>query len=199
MPNVNHESGLCGAMAISMLAHILLRTPLPMDDSSLRHRSWKMKERFVETIFERPPSSPMLWGWGLPEDIDQFCSMYEPWTGVHELESIWHRHRHTGSHVPCLRDSLAYGQDEIEFHFDRITSNTCLGFAIIPLDWFKTFHMHMLQTPVPGFFMILRDNHWNLMQVIPGDQPVLLFDAQLSDLVHELAWTGWQLVPLHFP
>ena len=64
VPNPVHDSGLCGAMAISFLAHIVLRTPIPADDQALRDRSWQMKNKFANTVHQRPPTFPVLWGWG---------------------------------------------------------------------------------------------------------------------------------------
>ena len=49
-------------MALSFLAHVVLRTPLPQTDQQLRDRSWKMKQKFADTIDHRPPTVPHLWG-----------------------------------------------------------------------------------------------------------------------------------------
>ena len=64
VPNPRYASGLCGAMAISLLAQIVLRTPMPCSDLDLRHRSWRMKETFADFI-EPGHSPPALWGWGI--------------------------------------------------------------------------------------------------------------------------------------
>ena len=49
-PVLTYASGLCGAMAVSFLAHIALGARLPQDDQQLRSRSWDMKQKFVTAI-----------------------------------------------------------------------------------------------------------------------------------------------------
>ena len=64
VPNILSSSGLCGPMAISFIAHVVLGTRLPLDDHSLRHRSWNMKQVFADHISSHPMPLPVLWGWG---------------------------------------------------------------------------------------------------------------------------------------
>ena len=72
VPNPRYETGLCGTIAISFLAHIVLRTPLPCSDLDLRHRCWRMKETFAD--FVQPDHvPPALWGWGFLSESNKVC------------------------------------------------------------------------------------------------------------------------------
>eukprot|EP00435_Cladocopium_sp_Y103_P034195 s179_g8.t2 len=66
VPHAQFDHCLCGAWSISFLAHIVLRTPLPTDELQLRHRSWNMKQKFVDHVHTTVPTVPVLWGWGVP-------------------------------------------------------------------------------------------------------------------------------------
>ena len=63
VPNPTHDSGLCGAMAVSFLAHVALGTRLPRDDHMLRNRSWDMKQKFARAIEHQAMPMPEIWGW----------------------------------------------------------------------------------------------------------------------------------------
>ena len=70
VPNPQASSGLCGPMAICLLAHVMLGTVLPRNDGELRHRSWRMKEIFAECLGDNP-NLPTIWGWGLVGNMTQ--------------------------------------------------------------------------------------------------------------------------------
>ena len=55
----------CGVSAVSFIAHITLRTPLPRDVEQLRYRGWAMKEVFWQALQVRRPTLPQLWGHGV--------------------------------------------------------------------------------------------------------------------------------------
>ena len=59
---------LCGVSAISFIAHIVLRTPLPQDVDQLRYRGWAMKEVFRQAMQVRRPTLPQLWGEGVSRE-----------------------------------------------------------------------------------------------------------------------------------
>eukprot|EP00435_Cladocopium_sp_Y103_P072444 s83_g40.t1 len=50
VPIAPFDHKLCGAMTVSFIAHIVLRTPLPNQELQLRHRSWNMKQKFVDHV-----------------------------------------------------------------------------------------------------------------------------------------------------
>ena len=125
VPNPVHDSGLCGPMALSFLAHVILRTPLPMDDQQLRDRSWSMKQKFADTIQFRPPTTPLLWGWfgdresrPLPRMPEEFSTDPEV-TGNQKL--FFPLQLPVGVGKP--RHGLAMGLDEMQFHISQLAQN----------------------------------------------------------------------------
>jgi hypothetical protein len=162
VPTPVHETGLCGAMAMSFLAHVVLRTPLPQDDQQLRDRSWKMKQKFADTIEHRPPTTPMLWGWHgtgesrplpiMPGDCQSDDGGVEFPLGVGTVPADRQR---TGN---------AMGSDEIVFHLDQLAANSpnpvqvqmwCHTTAEV-LE--KIRHLTPCHTKVCA--AVLEDNHW---------------------------------------
>ena len=67
----------CGVTAVSFIAHIVLRTPLPNNIDELHRRGWAMKQVFWQAMQVRSPTLPQLWGHGLRWESRQLPIMPE--------------------------------------------------------------------------------------------------------------------------
>ena len=122
VPNPVHDSGLCGPMAMSFLAHVILRTPLPQDDHQLRDRSWKMKQKFADAIHSRPPTDPIIWGWAGSGESRLLPTLPGDCPFVAEVQFYVHDLQFPLS-LPTVsqpREGLAMGSDEMHFHLTQL-------------------------------------------------------------------------------
>ena len=169
VPTPIHETGLCGAMALSFLAHVVLRTPLPQTDQQLRDRSWKMKQKFADTIDHRPPTVPHLWGWkggweSRPLPImpdDQGCSP----TAIDQSASPGPLFPDIGRVPPALqRTGEAIGSDEMAFHLDQLSAKcrhpVWTEVWNLPTEAAVQKTRDMLSGPALTCIAVLQENHW---------------------------------------
>ena len=175
VPTPIHETGLCGAMAISFLAHVVLRTPLPVDDQQLRDRSWKMKQKFADNIEHRPPTTPMIWGWKgfwesrpLPRmPVGPFVPNTMP-----DLIEFFSNDTEFLKEPKPHQFGWAMGPDEIQFHLERM-SNKCPAQIDIRVWCHDTELLLDLIHHLPEQSIlcaaVLENNHW-IPLVISQDQ-----------------------------
>ena len=55
---------LCGVMSICFLAHVILRTRMPVSIEDVYVRCWSMKQIFAEAIQQGLVTEALHWGWG---------------------------------------------------------------------------------------------------------------------------------------
>ena len=164
VPNPVHDSGLCGAMAISFLAHIVLRTPIPADDQALRDRSWQMKNKFANTVHQRPPTFPVLWGWGLPGEC-------RPLPKLPATDGI-------DTNGTVFRNGLAMGHDEMEFHLGLLCRQ-CISMPSCRVsltaqerhDHLNTFNGSSCSMLIDA---TLQDHHWSPIIATKRDSLLVL-------------------------
>eukprot|EP00435_Cladocopium_sp_Y103_P070529 s234_g35.t1 len=91
---------LCGPIAISFLAHIVLGTPFPRDEDALATRSWTMKQRFATRSYAHPIDTPALWGWGLkPAQGLSLLTVEHPVPHPHGDKELTLDHERDGRHL----------------------------------------------------------------------------------------------------
>lgn len=189
VPNPVHDSGLCGAMAISFLAHIVLRTPMPTTDQALRDRSWQMKNKFANTIQQRPPTFPVLWGWGTPGE----CRLLPIMPVLADRADA-----DTSTFLAPLQRGMAMGHDEMEFHLDRLCQQcTCIPDFHVLFDaqqWHDRLNefYHIPNTRFAA--AILQDHHWS--PIIGTKYGSLLF-LVCEEGVIDRTLLQWQHVFVH--
>ena len=128
-PTLSYASGLCGAMAISFLAHIALGARIPRNDQQLRSRSWDMKHRFLEATDATSTIMPVLWGWS-GQGESRLLPIMPAWDPFVSLGSSSFAEKgpypapiscHDGPFPVSMRSGSAVGHDEMWFHTRQLT------------------------------------------------------------------------------
>ena len=183
---------LCGTMAISFLAHILLRTRLPDDVHQLRSRCWDMKSIFAQAIESSDPTFPELWGWGHERECRPLPRMpaANPFEmaldGLVDTSFIVNSliAEFAGITVSQAKGPVPCGmhQFEMKFHLqalNRITSS-CVEFHVALGDdaltaftkWFQQHTLHVLG------LACLKDLHWfPVIFLRQGDEIIVVTDC----------------------
>ena len=117
VPNPLSVNQLCGPLAINFLAHIMVGTPLPVDELQLRHRSWDMKQVFAAHIGDQI-SEPTLWGWGIAWESRLLPRMPDVLPFETQLKQFDGDRAYPAATHDCLVavHQGAMGHDEMEFH-----------------------------------------------------------------------------------
>lgn len=189
VPNPVHGSGLCGPTAMSFLAHVVLRTPLPGDDQQLRDRSWKMKQKFADSIHSRPPTDPVIWGWTGVWESRQLPKMPEGCPFEAAAQCYAHHLPFPLQLPPAehLRQGLAMGSDEVGFHLMQLALHC--PFAVQTYVFHKGLDEVMqaiaqsMKTPTMMCAAVFEDNHWYPLTLVPQGLHtlVLVEDSHLSE------------------
>ena len=167
-PCLAYGSGLCGAMAVSFLAHISLGARLPQDDQQLRSRSWDMKKKFADQLTAFNACMPTLWGWtGVWESgplplmpvWDPFVSIDHVSLGEYPPELKCHE-----GPIAYTRVGMAMGHDEMLYHVRSLMklSPGLMGCVILPgapdlQQWLQCFDSSNCTKFVAAF---LDEAHW---------------------------------------
>ena len=193
VPNPVHGSGLCGAMALSFLAHIVLRTPMPQDDQQLRDRSWKMKQKFADSIHSRPPTDPIIWGWTGERESRQLPIMPEDSPFVAEETCYAHElvFPLTLPYVDQVRQSPAMGSDEMLFHLEQLALHCPFVVQVQVLTQGIDAAMSSLTGHGCDSHMICaavwEEYHWFPVSMVPRGRHTLVIieRSRLSDLLRQ--------------
>ena len=117
------EHEMCGALAMTFLAHIIMEMPMPETLLDLRYAHTNMRASFVAHLYgiEYTPK-PVIWGTGTPRESGQLPRMPEAEeTQTDESQSRARRTQMLISH------SYAMGDDEIQFHLGHLVDCFCQG------------------------------------------------------------------------
>ena len=212
------EHMMCGAQALTFIAHVIVHMPLPEDLQELRTVHTNMRASFVAHLYsiEYTPR-PVVWGNGTPRESGQLPIMPE------EDQAALDQRRQDRSAM-LVSHSYAMGNDEIEFHLRHILECHSQGprvvgpvrkFAMIPplaleawkdgdqtlmQDWFN---IHWIHNPrdTQVIAIMLVDQHWVPFWISPqGDSAHChtlgdfanddqVVTQMLGDLAHFLGFT----------
>ena len=173
VPNLSYSSGLCGALAVSFLAHILVGARLPQDDQQLRSRSWDMKHRFIEATDSTSTVLPLLWGWTGQGESRRLPRMpgWDPFvssgfangtdSGLFPVPVLCHE----GPFPDGIRPGFAVGHDEMWFHVAQLAnihsdllSCVITGGSQMLYQWLQCFERSAKQRFIGA---VLYRDHWS--------------------------------------
>ena len=177
IPHGLPEHVMCGAQALTFIAHVIVHMSLPEDLQELRTVHTNMRASFVAHLYsiEYTPK-PVVWGNGTPRESGQLPIM--PDENQADLEQ-----RRQDRCAMLVSHSYAMGNDEIEFHLRHLIECHAQGprtvgpvrkFAMIPplaleswkegdltpmQDWLSAHWIHNPRdTQVIAIMLV--DQHW---------------------------------------
>ena len=189
MPTGMPDHSMCGAQAMTFLAHVIMRVPLPQDARELRTAHTNMRASFVAHLYsiEYTPK-PVVWGNGSPRNSGPLPIMPD----AEQEEDVTERIRAQRLQM-LVAHSYAMGDDEISFHVSHLLDCYQVGpravgpnrqFATIcpvALDQWMHGHVDALAewkrtvwapaTPdLQLVFVMLFSQHWVPFWVVQSDQ-----------------------------
>ena len=207
-PYIVYESGLCGPMALSFLAHIALGARLPLDDLQLRHRSWDMKQKFADSLTVHNAIMPVLWGWTGTRESGPLPRMpvWDPFVSrdsdfCHVGNYPPEANCHDGPLTAPVRHGQAMGHDEMLFHTHQLMKLTpglmgCVithGYCAL-VDWLTSF-ARSAHTSFAAAFLL--DAHWTPILAHKHSQGIVLALEHCSvstQVINDFAqWTVCEL------